>query len=270
MEKPDRNRFRGTAAHNTLEVDGLSQAEPFHSFGWRSHPKTTVHLWHVGDDVTLFRGSHDGYMRLPQPVEHERWVMSWSDGMWLVRDVALGSGSHRLDLRWHLSPDCRRVPDGAPWRFEAAGEWLVIAGASGDPWQAFVEEALWSPAYGVSVPAPVVRLSLEGALPVEYGTLLLAGQGDCSFEFQKGDGAAGYVIQFGSVARKVIFATGTAAWKCAGLESDSQFVMVETVATQLSHVVRIPYGTNVVTEWKRGGGTPVPDDADALIKAFAM
>src|SRR5579859_3581519 len=44
----DRNRYRGTAMHNTLGVDGLDQAEPAGPFSWHRLPKTRVEQWIQG------------------------------------------------------------------------------------------------------------------------------------------------------------------------------------------------------------------------------
>ena len=44
----ERHAFRATAAHNTLEVDGISQATPRGPFGWRRLPETYVDAWVTG------------------------------------------------------------------------------------------------------------------------------------------------------------------------------------------------------------------------------
>ena len=80
---PERDRFRGTAAHNTLQVDGRDQATPVNPFAWTGMPQTTVDRWLSGDTYDLFAGHHDGY----HPVIHHRWVFGLKNRFWLVRDV---------------------------------------------------------------------------------------------------------------------------------------------------------------------------------------
>ena len=95
---PERDRFRGTAAHNTLEVDGRDQAVSAGPFAWTGMPETTVDIWHAGETFDLFAGHHNGYA----PVIHQRWVFGHKSGFWLVRDLVTGAGRHRLDLNWHF------------------------------------------------------------------------------------------------------------------------------------------------------------------------
>jgi uncharacterized heparinase superfamily protein len=57
----DRNAFRSTAAHSTLEVDGASQARPSGPFCWDRLPQARTDVWARSDALDLFIGSHDGY-----------------------------------------------------------------------------------------------------------------------------------------------------------------------------------------------------------------
>ena len=84
----ERNRFRGTKAHNTLMVADQDQAEPKGPFSWGRLPKVEAEGWIVGQTFDLFAGSHDGYSRLPNAVVHRRFVFSLKSGFWLVRDLA--------------------------------------------------------------------------------------------------------------------------------------------------------------------------------------
>lgn len=157
---PERNRFRGTSAHNTLQVDGCDQAEPAGPFAWRELPKVTAERWITGRTFDLFVGSHNGYYRLPQPVVHRRWVFGLKGRFWLVRDLALGEGAHRLDLFWHfparVAQPCAIVP------------------VQGHGWLQQTLDGACSPVYGRKEPAPVLRFSTEAELPVEFATVVTA------------------------------------------------------------------------------------------------
>ena len=100
----ERDRLRGTGAHNTLQVDMRDQAESTSPFAWRKPPRVKVEQWVTGHEFNLFRGSQDGYCRLPSPVAHSRWVFHRRGLFWLVRDLAEGGGPHQLDIAWHLGP----------------------------------------------------------------------------------------------------------------------------------------------------------------------
>jgi hypothetical protein len=172
---PARNAYRGTAAHNTMRVDGLDQGEPGGPFAWETMPSCRVERWVVGKTVDVFVGSHDGYRRLPNPVTHRRWVVSWRRGLYFIRDRAAGSGAHSLEIFWHVGPDftvsqddAHRITLSAPGHTE-----LMLATSSDMGWSRVVRQAEWSPAYGVKVPASVVCYGLEARLPAELATVLI-------------------------------------------------------------------------------------------------
>src|SRR5207249_801643 len=91
----ERNRFRGTAGHNTAQVDDLNQVEPSGPFGWEGLPNVRVDRWVTGKTFDLFVGSHRGYCRLRRPVQHRRYVFYSKPNFWLIRDVLQGDGVHR-------------------------------------------------------------------------------------------------------------------------------------------------------------------------------
>ena len=177
---PERDRFRGTAAHNTLQVDGRDQAQPAGPFGWTAMPETTVDLWRAGESFDLFAGHHDGYA----PAIHQRWVFGLKSKFWLVRDVVSEprpSGSvHRLDLHWHFLDERD----------------LTILPPAGHHWSRSLERFDWSPVYGKLEPAYVLRFSTETVLPAEFAVLLVPGQAGTfiqpapgAYRYQEPDGA---------------------------------------------------------------------------------
>src|ERR1700676_299708 len=89
----ERDRLRGTSAHNTMQIDLRDQADPAGPFAWKSSPRVQVEHWVTGHQFDLFQGSHDGYSRLSPPVIHRRWGFPRKERFWLVRDLAGGQGS---------------------------------------------------------------------------------------------------------------------------------------------------------------------------------
>ena len=64
--------FRGTAAHNTLRIDGLDQSVTGGRFLWRHIARSHVEHVENRSEFVRVKGFHDGYQRLPDPVIHRR------------------------------------------------------------------------------------------------------------------------------------------------------------------------------------------------------
>ena len=169
----ERDQFRGTAAHNTLQLDGQSQSKPKGPFAWKQLTKAKAERWISGRTFDLFVGSHDGYSHPENPLIHRRSVFFRKPKFWLVRDVMLGTGKHQLDIRWHLSPELTSSSP-AKDRFFAPGKrgGIALFSPTGQSWSKTVEQGAWSAAYGRKEPAIEVRFTTVTTLPAEFATLL--------------------------------------------------------------------------------------------------
>jgi hypothetical protein len=97
--------FRDTAAHNTVVVDGESQATYRGRLRWSHGYRATPHHWVNTACLDYVEGSHDGYARLANPVQHRRGVLFMRPDYWLLRDELTGEGAHQIDRYFHLAPD---------------------------------------------------------------------------------------------------------------------------------------------------------------------
>ena len=168
----DRNIFRGTAMHNTLRVDGVDQAEPATPFSWRRLTRSWVEQWIQGKSFDLLVASHDGYHRLEPPVTHRRLVLSLRNGIYLVRDIVEGRGTHRIDIAWHLGDNLQLGEDNR-FRVKNSSQGLAILPVQEHGWSQELYQESWSPAYGEKAPMPVMKFSAEVALPAEFAVLLV-------------------------------------------------------------------------------------------------
>lgn len=170
----ERDQFRGTAAHNTIQVDGQSQAIPRGPFSWDRLTKATTENWINGQTFDLFVGSHDGYALPDAAVVHRRYVFFRKPKFWLVRDVLLGNGKHKVDLHWHLSPELlpSETAEGQ-FSFSGKNNGIVLFSAEGQPWSKTIVQGAWSAAYGARQPAKVVRFTKATTLPAEFATMLV-------------------------------------------------------------------------------------------------
>ncbi|MBI5837813.1 MAG: alginate lyase family protein [Candidatus Eisenbacteria bacterium] len=191
-----RNRLRGTAAHNTVQVDGLEMAEP----------GTGLDLWYFQNGVpctarlaegpqgTTLEASHEGYRARGLPVTVRRTVHLAAGGSELrVLDRVEGEGRHRATLRWHLAAlEWHQAPDGAVScgvggrlvrlragapargpRETGSGERAGAPGAAGPAApRARMVAGEHSERWGELHPAPVLELEVTGELPLEFETIL--------------------------------------------------------------------------------------------------
>jgi hypothetical protein len=101
---PARRRFRATASHNTVAVDGTDQFELWGDFRAAFMPQVARPQVRTDGDVTVVTQHHDGYGRLPDPVTHERtFVWLPGDGLVII-DVLRCAQAHVAGSRLHLAP----------------------------------------------------------------------------------------------------------------------------------------------------------------------
>jgi Heparinase II/III-like protein/Heparinase II/III N-terminus len=169
---PERDLLRSTGNHSTLQVDGSSQVLPKGPFSWKSLPQVRVERWIVGPSFALFVGSHDGYGRLRSAVTHRRSIFHLKSHFWLVRDLALGEGSHELDQVWRLAT--KEVhPAGHSFGLSVGGRVLAVVVCPEEGVTPALSQELWSPAYGALEMRPTLHVRKHRALPTEITTLLV-------------------------------------------------------------------------------------------------
>ena len=101
----ERDAFRITAAHNTVEVDGESTCIPATPFRWKEVSSPHATSWVAEADFDYFSGLHDSYGRLASPVRHQRSIFHPAAGVWIVQDDIITAGEHDVVLRWRCARD---------------------------------------------------------------------------------------------------------------------------------------------------------------------
>jgi hypothetical protein len=103
----ERQLFRATAYHSTVEVDGAEQNTtdermPF-VMGDEAHPR--VRVWDAGAaERDTISAEHDGYTRLDGPITHRRTVeFDKRRRYWTVEDAFHGEGEHEFRFRCHFA-----------------------------------------------------------------------------------------------------------------------------------------------------------------------
>jgi hypothetical protein len=157
-----RRWFRGTAAHNTVCVDGLDQT-PY----TRTRPAGPVAEGRfLGRTVRPGVDVLAGEARSPvYDAVHQRRITLVEDRCWLIEDRLRAEQEHDYDLRFHLAPGEATIGDGT---VRAPGLTLVILGAS----ELRLEPGWIAPRYGERIAAPVVS-AVRRARDHTFTTLVL-------------------------------------------------------------------------------------------------
>lgn len=105
---PDaRNRFRSTRAHNVAMVDGEEMASIFPRQLWRLGTEADPYdvSWRKSKDGFFLSARHDGYARLPNPVQyHREFEFSAADTRLTVSDGLQATGQHVVERFLHFEP----------------------------------------------------------------------------------------------------------------------------------------------------------------------
>jgi heparinase II/III-like protein len=165
-EPPNLRRwFKGTAAHNTVCVDGLDQT-PYR----RGKPKGPV-----AEGRLLRRHTRDRLdMLVAQAVSpsydavHTRRVVFVNGEYWLIEDRLDAATPHRFDLRFHLTPDAQDRTSVGDAAVVAPGVALVFA----QPHRPRLEDGWVAPAYGRRERAPVVSVVEDNSRGTAFVTLV--------------------------------------------------------------------------------------------------
>ena len=144
----ERLRQRGTAAHNTVAVNGEDSSEVWSGFrvARRASP-FDVELRTAGDS-TIVKASHTGYQRLRPKVTHSRtWRVE--PGALIVKDSLRGQYKHAVAF-FHIHPAVSVVCEGQLFVLNLPSgqrcEVTVIGGS------AVLDDSTWHPEFGLSQP----------------------------------------------------------------------------------------------------------------------
>ncbi len=155
----ERIRQRGTAAHNTVVVDGADSSEVWGQFrvARRAYPldvkvDTSLEEWTVD-------AAHDGYRRLPGNVVHRR---RWSIGAHTLTVLDRLEGRYvDAQARFHFHPGVRiESESGETLRLSLPGGRQILMRVSRG--RAFIEDSSYHPEFGLSIQNRCVAVALDG------------------------------------------------------------------------------------------------------------
>jgi uncharacterized heparinase superfamily protein len=177
-----RDFMRGTAAHNTVMLDGQDQSEVWGSFRVGRRARVAARYWAEQDGVRVLEADHDGY-QATLGVRHRRWIARVDQRFFVVSDLLEGSGEHEARSFIHLHPDAAvgdaSLADDARLIGAALGDaGLIVAPFGQDELDHYVgclssPRAWYAQQFGRRLPSTEISLVSHGALPRVWGYLLL-------------------------------------------------------------------------------------------------
>ena len=252
-DRQERDFFRGTAAHNTVRIDGLDQATPDEAFSWTEIPNTRIEGWMAGKTFTYFFGSHDGYHRLRDSVTHQRSILRVNgiedEGLWLIRDVLLGDAEHEVEQNWHFASNVA-VNQISASEFVAASpqkdqpRLRIMLGGQGAG-NAETTQGRVSPAYGKQKTAPVLRSNAKLALPAEFVAVFMAEaqntrqRRECRLISSESPLVQVYELHDQDQIHEFFFSRSKQTWSVGGWSSDAGMIYCRNKDQKLTQLIVI-------------------------------
>ncbi|WP_309089055.1 alginate lyase family protein [Phenylobacterium sp.] len=155
---PDRLWERGTAAHNSVVVDGADSSEVWSSFRVARRARPIEVALSAGQAGVELSAGHTGYRRLQGRVTHRRrWRL---DERSLTVEDSIEGRSSSAEAVWLLHPEVQ---------VETARERAVVCILRNravqlelDGGEAAIEDAWWAPEFGLRLPTKHVRCRFAG------------------------------------------------------------------------------------------------------------
>jgi hypothetical protein len=100
-DREARDRYRSTAAHNTVQLGAREQGDAVGPFLWSRKPVTSIEHCELGvNTLDVVRASHDGFA----PARHLRTLVRLGDSLAVVDEVRGARPGEPVIARWHLAP----------------------------------------------------------------------------------------------------------------------------------------------------------------------
>jgi hypothetical protein len=144
----ERNWFRGTAAHNTIGIDGMDQAAPAGPFRWATKPEVELTAW----EQTTESSFADAICRYNGLI-HRRRILLEAERLLVLDEIEGPDGEHTCRQTWQLGQAADRV------RFAFSGP-------------ASHEDSQNSQAYGQKRPSNALVAQAAGKFPLAMAMML--------------------------------------------------------------------------------------------------
>jgi len=163
----ERQRQRGTAAHNTVTINGQNSSETW--AGFRVARRAHAQLCDVSyDGAAVIEGRHDGYTRLPGRNRHtRRWIL---DRQSLRIEDRISGAFQRAEARLHLHPAIEaHITTPGKVILSSGGRELAILDFEGAD-SVELARGTWHPQFGAIAENTLVTVTFSGSSLATYLT----------------------------------------------------------------------------------------------------
>jgi hypothetical protein len=194
-----RHWFKGTAAHNTVCIDGLDQVSYRRGKPKKPLPQVRLIERRSAPDFDFLCGT----VQSPcYEVVHTRRIFYIGNEYWIISDSLTGERPHRFDLRFHLAPEAWQHVQIVGNNVRAPEFTLVFSHGS----RLQIEPGWFAPLYGVKQNAPVVSAVVEGTNSAEFVTVVVPSQEsgrvpELKIVHSPNAGSPGLAVQISGVGR---------------------------------------------------------------------
>ena len=184
--KPDRWRsfVTGTAAHNTLLIDGQGQRDDRRE----ATQPLDADVYRIAPDLDYARGTFDaGYVDVPGRATHTRAVVYVRGRFWVVVDRVETDRPRQVQALWHFHPDCAvEVQDGSVASIDAGQGNARVTPVGDQRWEVDVVKGLEEPAiqgwysreYNVKQASPCAIFTAAVADTATFAWVIVPGVGN--------------------------------------------------------------------------------------------
>jgi hypothetical protein len=174
--------FREVAAHNTVAIEGTSQAKFTGVMGWSCARPPLSFDWHQASEYETVEGSHSSFYPLGDAIRHRRLIFSNRGEYWVIFDRLEGTGTHEVAAYFHLAPmtDVAMAGTRVTCSHKENHVGLLIELPKQPAFSAQLhdggnrpDEGWEAPTYGTRTRAPVIRFGGHVSLPCEMAFLCL-------------------------------------------------------------------------------------------------
>ncbi|MEP7343777.1 MAG: alginate lyase family protein [Gemmatimonadaceae bacterium] len=221
-----RDHFRSTAAHNAVSINDESSSEMQGPFAWRSVAASTLERWHASAVIDYFDGTHDGFERPTVDAETARRVLYAKAGYWIVRDMVASTARFDAAATWQCAEGIS-LEAGTDHSFTArtAERDVLRIHVLGPPHPSDATstiEAGWvSPAYGIKVAAPRLRVQVRASGPLTWETVLASPRLQATVVRRRGASGDIVEVRHGDFVDRTVFCDGDEHAAIDGVDTDA-------------------------------------------------